>query len=176
MVEEVVMSLCLGDVAPDFQAETTKGPMELYEWAGKKWVVLFSYSGDFNPECHFELSNLSRLKNEFKKKSIKLIGLSADRMSAHEACLKDINNKEGCIIDFPLIADPDYRIASLYKLLYSYQSQDEHPRSVLIINPEHKIKLVLTYPNSTKRDFSEILRITDSLQSAEKANSRKFEN
>ena len=158
------MAVQLGDVAPDFTQESTEGPLHFYDWAGDKWVVLFSHPKDFTPVCTTELGAVARLKPEFDKRNVKVVGLSVDGISNHAGWSKDIEETQGTALNFPLIADTDRKVSDLYGMIHPNASDTTTVRSVFIIGPDKKVKLTLTYPASTGRNFQEILRVIDSLQ------------
>lgn len=158
------MALRLGDVAPDFSADTTDGPIQFHDWIGDSWAVLFSHPKDFTPVCTTELGECSRLKPEFDKRGVKVIGLSVDATDSHKRWAEDIRETQGSALNFPIIADPDHKVAELYDMIHPEISDIFTVRSVYIIGPDKKIKLMITYPASTGRNFDEILRVIDSLQ------------
>jgi alkyl hydroperoxide reductase subunit AhpC len=158
------MSIRLGDEAPDFQAETTDGPISFHEWLGESWGVLFSHPKDYTPVCTTELGMVARIKPEFDKRNVKVIGLSVDPLDSHGGWAKDIEETQGTALNFPLIADPDRKVANLYDMIHPNASETVTVRSVYVIGPDKKIKLMITYPASTGRNFDEILRVIDSLQ------------
>ena len=158
------MALRLGDDAPDFTAETTEGTLNFYDWKGDSWAVLFSHPKDFTPVCTTELGTVAKLKPEFEKRNTKVIGLSVDPLDSHEQWSKDIEETQGQAVNFPMIADPDRTVADLYDMIQPNASDTTTVRSVFIIGPDNKLKLSLTYPASTGRNFDEILRVIDSLQ------------
>ncbi len=158
------MAVRLGDVAPDFTAETTEGPLHFHEWKGTGWAVLFSHPRDFTPVCTTELGALAALKPEFEKRNTKVVGLSVDPIADHQRWKGDIADVTGNSLNFPLIADPDRAIATLYDMIHPNASDTATVRSVFVIGPDHKVKLTLTYPASTGRNFQELLRVIDSLQ------------
>ena len=158
------MSIRLGDEAPDFQAETTEGPISFHEWLGDSWGVLFSHPKDYTPVCTTELGMVARIKPEFDKRNVKVIGLSVDPLNSHGGWAKDIEETQGTALNFPLIADPDRKVANLYDMIHPNASETVTVRSVYVIGPDKKIKLMITYPASTGRNFDEILRVIDSLQ------------
>ena len=158
------MSIRLGDEAPDFQAETTDGPISFHEWLGDSWGVLFSHPKDYTPVCTTELGMVARIKPEFDKRNVKVIGLSVDPLDSHGGWAKDIEETQGTALNFPLIADPDRKVANLYDMIHPNASETVTVRSVYVIGPDKKIKLMITYPASTGRNFDEILRVIDSLQ------------
>lgn len=158
------MALQLGDTAPDFTAETTAGTVSLHEYLGDSWGVLFSHPADFTPVCTTELGRVAALKEEFEKRNVKVLGLSVDGLSDHEAWSADIAETQGHALNFPLIADPDRSVANAYGMLHPNASATMTVRSVFVIGPDKAVKLTLTYPASTGRNFNEILRVIDSLQ------------
>lgn len=158
------MSLRIGDVAPNFQQESTEGKIDLYQYAGNSWVVLFSHPRDFTPVCTTELGEASRLKPEFEKRNVKVIGLSVDPLSDHVEWAKDIKETQGSALNFPLLADADKKVANLYDMIHPNANDTFTVRSVFVIDPQHKVRLILTYPASTGRNFTELLRVIDSLQ------------
>ncbi|MFK8252418.1 peroxiredoxin [Ancylobacter terrae] len=158
------MAIRLGDVVPDFAAETTEGPVKFHEWLGSSWGVLFSHPRNFTPVCTTELGQVARLKPEFDRRDVKVIGLSVDPLEAHAKWSDDIAETQGYAPNFPLIADPDRTVADLYDMVHPNASDTATVRSVFIIGPDKKLKLSLTYPASTGRNFDEILRVIDSLQ------------
>lgn len=158
------MSVRIGDEAPNFTAETTMGEINLYDYLGDDWGVLFSHPKDFTPVCTTELGAAARLKPEFDKRGVKMIGLSVDPSDAHEKWSADIEETQGAKVNFPLIADHDKKVADLYEMIHPNASDTMTVRSVFVIGPDKKIKLSLTYPASTGRNFDEILRVIDSLQ------------
>lgn len=157
-------ALRLGDTAPNFSAMTTEGQIMFHDWLGKNWGVLFSHPADFTPVCTTELGMVSKLKHEFDKRGVKVIGLSVDPLDSHNKWIKDINETQGTTVNFPMIADEDKYVASLYDMIHPNADDKLTVRSVFVIGPDKKIKLTLTYPASTGRDFFEILRAIDSLQ------------
>ena len=158
------MALQLGDEAPDFTADTTEGTITFHDWLGDGWAVLFSHPKDFTPVCTTELGAVAKLKDEFAKRNAKVIAVSVDPLESHERWIGDINETQGTTVNFPLIADPDRKVADLYGMIHPNASDTVTVRSVFIIGPDKKIKLMLTYPQSTGRNFQEILRTLDSLQ------------
>ena len=157
-------SLQLGDVAPDFTAETTEGTIDFHEWLGEGWGVLFSHPKDFTPVCTTELGEMARIKAEFDKRNVKVLGLSVDPLESHHGWAKDIKETQGHAPNYPLIADPDRRIADLYGMIHPNADDTATVRSVFVVGPDKAVKLMLTYPQSTGRNFEEILRVIDSLQ------------
>lgn len=158
------MPLQLGDTAPDFKAQTTEGPIDFYDWAGQSWIVLFSHPKNFTPVCTTELGYTAKLKPEFERRNVKVIGLSVDPLDAHGKWAADIAETQGATLNFPLIADADRKVSDLYGMIHPNASDTLTVRSVFVIGPDRKIKLTLTYPASTGRNFDEILRVIDSLQ------------
>ncbi len=158
------MALRLGDIAPDFTAETTEGPVKFHEWLGSNWGVLFSHPKDYTPVCTTELGTVAKLKSEFDSRNVKVIGLSVDPLKDHVGWAKDIEETQNCKLNFPMIADPDRKVSTLYDMIHPGASETVTVRSVFIIGPDKKVKLSLTYPASTGRNFDELLRVIDSLQ------------
>jgi alkyl hydroperoxide reductase subunit AhpC len=158
------MALQLGDEAPDFTAETTEGPISFHQWLGGSWGVLFSHPKDFTPVCTTELGRVSQLKPEFERRNVKVIGLSVDPLDSHRGWANDIKETQGYALNFPLIADADKKVANLYGMIHPNASDTFTVRSVFVIGPDKKLKLTLTYPASTGRNFDELLRVIDSLQ------------
>ena len=158
------MALQLGDEAPDFTAETTEGTVHFHEWLGDKWGVLFSHPKDYTPVCTTELGAVAKLKPEFEKRNAKVIGLSVDALDSHKGWSKDIEDVTGNAPNFPMIADPDRKVADLYGMIHPKAADTTTVRSVFVIGPDKKVKLTLTYPASTGRNFAELLRVIDSLQ------------
>ena len=158
------MALRLGDIAPNFIAESTEGNINFYEWLGNSWGVLFSHPADFTPVCTTELGAVAKLKNEFEKRDVKVIALSVDPVETHHEWIKDINETQNTTVNFPIIADPVFEVSKLYDFVHPNASDKFTVRSVVILDPEKKVKLIITYPASTGRNFDEILRVIDSLQ------------
>ena len=158
------MSLQLGDIAPDFTAATTVGEIRFHEWAGSSWVILFSHPKDFTPVCTTELGFVARLKPEFDKRNVKVIGLSIDSIASHQKWADDIRETQGYALNFPLIADSDRHVAQLYGMLHPKHDEVFTVRTVFVVDPQKKIRLTITYPQTTGRSFDEILRVIDSLQ------------
>ena len=158
------MAIRLGDEAPDFRAETTEGPIDFHEWIDGNWAVLFSHPADFTPVCTTELGAVSKIKDEFSRRGVKIIGLSVDPVDSHRSWIGDINETQNTTVNFPLIADPDRKVANLYDMIHPNALDNMTVRSVFVIGPDKKVKLTLTYPASTGRNFDEILRVIDSLQ------------
>jgi alkyl hydroperoxide reductase subunit AhpC len=158
------MAIQLGDEAPDFTVETTEGKLNLYEYLGDGWGILFSHPKDFTPVCTTELGAAARLKDEFAKRNAKIIAVSVDPLDSHTDWLKDIEAVNNVKMNYPIIADPDRTVANLYGMIHPNASDTVTVRSVYIIGPDKKVKLTITYPQSTGRNFDEILRVLDSLQ------------
>ena len=158
------MALRLGDIAPDFTQESTEGTINFHEWLGSNWGILFSHPADFTPVCTTELGAVAKLKSDFDKRNVKVIGLSVDNLEDHKAWIKDINETQNTEINFPIISDTDKKVATLYDMIHPNASDNNTVRTVYIIGPDKKIKLMITYPPSTGRNFNEILRVIDSLQ------------
>ncbi len=158
------MALRLGDEAPNFSADSTEGTINFHEWLGDSWGVLFSHPKDFTPVCTTELGYLASLKDEFGKRNCKILGLSVDPVSDHRVWAKDIEDVQGNALNYPLLGDPDRKVADLYDMIHPNANDTLTVRSVFVIGPDKKIKLTITYPASTGRNFDEILRVLDSLQ------------
>lgn len=158
------MSLRLGDFAPNFTAQTTVGEIDFYEYLGDSWGVLFSHPADFTPVCTTELGRTALLTDEFRKRNVKTIAVSVDPMDKHLSWIKDINETQTCDVSFPLIADHERTVAQLYGMIHPNASETFTVRSLFVIGPDKKIKLMITYPASTGRNFTEVLRVIDSLQ------------
>jgi alkyl hydroperoxide reductase subunit AhpC len=158
------MAIRLGDTAPDFSADTTEGTLRFHEYLGSSWGVLFSHPKDFTPVCTTELGQVAKLKPEFDKRNVKVLGLSVDPVDDHKRWAGDIEETQGTALNFPLIADPDRKISEAYDMIHPNADSTLTVRSVFIIGPDKKVKLTLTYPASTGRNFDEILRVIDSLQ------------
>ncbi|PVH24147.1 peroxiredoxin [Sphingobacterium corticibacter] len=158
------MSLRLGDDAPNFQAQTTVGEIDFYDYTKDSWVVLYSHPSDYTPVCTTELGRTAQLKQEFEARNVKVLALSVDSVEDHHEWIKDINETQNTTVDFPVIADKDRKIAELYDMIHPNASATATVRSVFVIGPDRKVKLTLTYPASTGRNFQEILRVIDSLQ------------
>lgn len=158
------MSLRLGDTAPNFKAVTTIGEIDFYDYTDGSWVVLFSHPADYTPVCTTELGRTAQLKNEFEKRNVKVLAVSVDPIDSHNGWINDINETQNTNVEFPLIADADRKVSELYDMIHPNASATATVRSVFIIGPDRKIKLTLTYPASTGRNFNEILRVIDSLQ------------
>ena len=164
MQTDTATMLRLGDEAPDFVAETTEGAVSFHEWLGDSWGVLFSHPKDFTPVCTTELGEVARLRPEFERRNVKVLGLSVDPVESHVRWSRDIHQTQGHGPNFPMIADPDRRVSDLYGMVHPNASDTATVRSVFVIGPDKKIKLTLTYPQSTGRNFHEILRVLDSLR------------
>jgi thioredoxin-dependent peroxiredoxin len=158
------MALRIGEVVPDFTAETTEGPIKFHEWIGDNWAILFSHPKNFTPVCTTELGYMAGLKPEFDKRNVKVIGLSVDTVDSHKKWAEDIKETQGNAPNFPVIADPDQKVARLYDMIHPEVSDIFTIRSVFVIGPDKKVKAMITYPASTGRNFDEILRLVDSVQ------------
>jgi alkyl hydroperoxide reductase subunit AhpC len=158
------MSLHIGDIAPDFTIDTSKGQIHFHEWLGDSWCFFFSHPADFTPVCTTEMGRTAQLANEFKARNVKPLGLSTDTAAEHLKWIADVNDTQHTDLQFPIVADPDLKIARLYDMIHPDQSETEAVRSVFIIDPNKKIRLMMTYPMSVGRNFDEILRVIDSLQ------------
>ena len=158
------MSLRLGDIAPNFQAKTTAGDIDFYEYLGDGWGVLFSHPADYTPVCTTELGKTALLQNEFAQRNVKALAVSIDPLEKHFGWVKDINETQNVTVEFPLIADEDRKVANLYGMIHPNASETATVRSLFIISPDKKVKLMITYPASTGRNFHEVLRVIDSLQ------------
>lgn len=158
------MTIRLGDEAPNFSAETSLGPINFHEFLGNSWGVLFSHPADFTPVCTTELGATAKLKEEFAKRNVKVLAVSVDGVESHKSWISDINETQGCVVDFPIIADPERKVSELYDMIHPNANATLTVRSVFIIDPDKKVKLMITYPASTGRNFDEIIRVIDSLQ------------
>ena len=158
------MSLRLGDIAPNFKAQTTIGDLDFYEYLGDGWGILFSHPADYTPVCTTELGRTAALKGEFEKRNTKVLALSVDALDKHAGWINDINETQNVTVDFPLIADPERTVANLYDMIHPNASENFTVRSLFIIGPDKKVKLFITYPASTGRNFNEVFRVLDSLQ------------
>ena len=158
------MAVRLGDGAPNFAADTTIGAIDFHEWLGDSWGILFSHPADFTPVCTTELGTVAKLKDEFDRRGVRVAGLSVDPVDSHEAWIGDINETQETTVNFPIIADPDRKVAELYDMIHPNALDNLTVRSVFVIGPDKKVKLTLTYPASTGRNFDELLRVIDSLQ------------
>lgn len=163
------MALQLGDTAPDFTMESTEGTIHFHDWLGGSWAVLFSHPKDFTPVCTTELGEVARIKAEFASRGVKVIGLSVDSVEDHNGWKADIEETQGAAVDFPMLADKDRKVADLYGMIHPSASDTMTVRSVFIIDPNKKVRLTLTYPASTGRNFDEILRVIDSMQLTDKS-------
>ena len=158
------MALRLGDIAPDFTAETSEGIVNFHDYLGSGWGVLFSHPADFTPVCTTELGAVAKLRDEFKKRNTKVIALSVDGLESHKSWIGDINETQHTVVNFPIIADQDRKVSELYDMIHPNSNENFTVRSVFVIGPDKKIKLMITYPASTGRNFDELLRVIDSLQ------------
>jgi alkyl hydroperoxide reductase subunit AhpC len=167
------MTLTLGDTAPDFQADTTEGPISFHDWIGDSWAVLFSHPKDFTPVCTTELGYMAKVKPEFERRNVRIIGISVDTTSDHESWARDIEETQGTAPNYPIIGDPDFKVSKLYGMLPASTSGDpkertpadnQTVRNVFVIGPDKTIKLIFVYPMTTGRNFDEVLRVIDSLQ------------
>jgi thioredoxin-dependent peroxiredoxin len=167
------MALTIGDTAPDFEAQTTEGPIQFHDWIGDSWAILFSHPRDFTPVCTTELGYMAKIQPDFESRNVKIIGLSVDPMDNHEKWLADIEDTQGARPDYPIVADPDFNVSKLYGMLpgdvegdatQRTPAQNQTVRNVFVIGPDKKIKLILVYPMTTGRNFDEVLRVIDSLQ------------
>ena len=158
------MSIRLGDTAPDFVAESSEGTINFHQWLGNSWAVLFSHPADFTPVCTTELGSVAKFKPEFDKRNVKVIALSVDPVESHLEWIKDINETQHTTVNFPIIADPVFEVSKLYGFVHPNASDKFTVRSVVVISPDKKVKLLITYPASTGRNFAEIIRVIDSLQ------------
>lgn len=158
------MALRLGDIAPDFEQDSSEGPIRFHEWLGDSWGVLFSHPADFTPVCTTELGLTAKLKGDFAKRNVKVIALSVDPVESHREWIKDINETQGTTVNFPIIADGDRKVSELYDMIHPNANATLTVRSLFVIDAEKKVRLTITYPASTGRNFNEILRVIDSLQ------------
>ena len=158
------MALRLGDEAPNFTAETTQGTVKFHEWLGDGWGILFSHPKDYTPVCTTELGAMAKITEDFKQRNVKVLAVSVDPIDSHKGWVNDINETQGCTVSYPIIADPEKKVANLYDMIHPNALDNMTVRSVFIIGPDKKVKLTLTYPASTGRNFQEILRVVDSLQ------------
>jgi alkyl hydroperoxide reductase subunit AhpC len=158
------MSLRIGDIAPNFKATTSIGEIDFYEYLGDSWGVLFSHPADYTPVCTTELGRTAALKSEFDQRNVKVLALSVDGVESHLGWIKDINETQNTTVDFPIIADKDKTVANLYDMIHPNASETLTVRSLFVIGPDKKVKLMITYPASTGRNFNEVLRVIDSLQ------------
>lgn len=158
------MAIRLGDEAPNFTAETTQGTVNFHEWLGDGWGILFSHPKDYTPVCTTELGAMAKLTEDFKQRNVKVLAISVDPIDSHKGWVNDINETQGCTVSYPIIADPEKKVANLYDMIHPNALDNMTVRSVFIIGPDKKVKLTLTYPAATGRNFQEILRVVDSLQ------------
>jgi len=158
------MALQIGQTAPDFEADTTEGRIKFHDWIGDSWAVLFSHPRDFTPVCTTELGYVARLKPEFDKRNVKTIGLSIDPVESHKGWAEDIKETQGAALNFPIIADPQRKVADMYGMMHPQHDEVYTVRTVFVIDPQKKVRLMITYPQTTGRNFDEILRVIDSLQ------------
>ena len=158
------MGLRLGDIAPNFKAKTSAGDIDFYEYLGDGWGILFSHPADFTPVCTTELGKTALLQEEFRKRNVKVLAVSVDGLDRHAGWINDINETQNCTVDFPIIADEDRNVATLYDMIHPNASETFTVRSLFVIGPDKKVKLMITYPASTGRNFHEVLRVVDSLQ------------
>ncbi len=162
------MALRLGDIAPDFEQDSSEGRIRFHEWLGNGWGVLFSHPADFTPVCTTELGLTAKLKDEFAKRNVKAIALSVDPVESHLGWIQDINDTQGCQVNFPILADADRKVSELYDMIHPNANETLTVRSLFVIDPNKKVRLIITYPASTGRNFNEILRVIDSLQLTDK--------
>ena len=158
------MALRLGDIAPDFSAETTHGNINFHDWLSDSWGILFSHPKDYTPVCTTELGYMSKIKPEFDKRNVKILAISVDPVDSHKGWVRDINETQNTTVNFPIIADPDRKVSDLYDMIHPNADDTLTVRSVFVIGPDKKVKLSITYPASTGRNFDEVLRVVDSLQ------------
>ena len=158
------MSIKLGDVAPNFKADSTEGPIDFHSWIGDNWAILMSHPADYTPVCTTELGKVANLKSEFEKRSVKAIAISVDPLDSHKGWINDINRTQNANVNFPLIADPDNKVADLYDMIHPNANNTHTVRTLFVIAPDKTVKLTLTYPPSVGRNFTEVLRVIDSLQ------------
>lgn len=158
------MGLRLGDLAPNFVAETSEGKIDFYEYLGESWGILFSHPGDYTPVCTTELGAVAKLRGEFEKRNTKVMALSVDGLEDHKGWISDINETQNTVVNFPIIADEDRKVSDLYDMIHPNSNENLTVRSVFVIGPDKKIKLMITYPASTGRNFEELIRVIDSLQ------------
>ena len=163
------MSLHIGDAAPNFTAATTTGEIDLHDWSGDSWVFFFSHPADFTPVCTTEMGMTAKLAEQFEQRNVKPLGLSTDTVEEHCRWVKDVDETQGVTLRFPIVADPDLKIARLYDMIHPDESETAAVRSVFIIDPQNRIRLTMTYPMSVGRNFDEILRVIDSLQTGDRA-------
>ncbi|KVC81734.1 peroxidase [Burkholderia ubonensis] len=158
------MGLRLGDIAPDFEQDSSLGRIKFHEWLGNGWGVLFSHPADYTPVCTTELGLTSKLKGEFEKRNVKVIALSVDSVESHKGWINDINDTQATVVGFPIIADADRKVSALYDMIHPNANETLTVRSLFVIDPNKKVRLIITYPASTGRNFDEVLRVIDSLQ------------
>ena len=168
MTTTTTASLRLGDVAPDFEADTTQGPIHFHDWIGDSWAILFSHPKDFTPVCTTELGYVGKMLPEFAKRNVKVIGLSVDPVASHAGWVKDIEETQHSKVAYPIVADPERKVANLYGMMHPAHDEVYTVRTVFVIDPKKKIRLMITYPQTTGRNFDEILRVIDSLQLTDK--------
>jgi peroxiredoxin (alkyl hydroperoxide reductase subunit C) len=162
------MSICIGNTAPDFTADSTQGEIRFHEWIGDDWVFLFSHPADFTPVCTTEMGRTAQLQKEFDARGVKPIGLSTDTVEEHRQWINDVNDTQKTCLEFPILADPKLTIARLYGMIHPTESETAAVRAVYIIDPDKKVRLTMTYPMSVGRNFDEILRVIDALQTADR--------
>ena len=170
------MAVRLGDIAPNFTAQTTEGEVDFHTWLGDGWGVLFSHPADFTPVCTTELGTVAKIKGEFAKRNTKVLAISVDPIESHHGWIKDINETQACTVNFPLIADPERKVSAAYDMIHPNADSTATVRSVFIIGPDKKIKLTITYPASTGRNFAEILRVIHENQKRRERNGKKQGN
>ena len=161
------MSIRLGETAPDFKVDTTKGEISFHDWSGDSWVFFFSHPADFTPVCTTEMGRTAQLAKEFEARNVKPLGLSTDSVDEHLKWIDDVNDTQSCDLQFPIVADPDFKIAKLYEMIHPGESDTAAVRSVFIIDPDKRVRLTMTYPMAVGRNFDEILRAIDALQTAD---------
>lgn len=161
------MSIRLSDTAPDFEQESSEGPIRFHEWLGDSWGILFSHPADFTPVCTTELGLTAKLKDKFAQRNVKVMALSVDPVESHREWINDINETQNCTVNFPIIADQDRKVSELYDMIHPSANDSQTVRSLFVIDPNKKVRLMITYPASTGRNFNEILRVVDSLQLTE---------
>lgn len=162
------MTLCLGDTAPNFEQDSSEGTINFYDYLGDSWGILFSHPADYTPVCTTELGFTAKLKDEFSKRNVKAIALSVDDAESHQGWIKDINETQNTTVNFPILADKDRKVSTLYDFIHPNASETLTVRSLVIIDPNKKVRLIITYPASTGRNFHEVLRVVDSLQLTDK--------
>ncbi len=163
------MTVRIGETAPDFQVDTTTGPINFHDWIGSSWAFFFSHPADFTPVCTTEMGRTAQLAEQFAARNVKPIGLSTDTVEEHRAWIKDVDDTQNTTLKFPIIADPDLKVAKLYEMIHPSQSETAAVRSVFIIDPDKKVRLTMTYPMNVGRNFDEILRVIDALQLGDKS-------